>query len=435
MPKPLRGVRRLLNEWQEVVLRRGWFRYDFFDGTNRPGLILRYLARAWRQDWVAAYEQSLGRTFDTPPAITFGAGRMALYAILEALDIGPGDEVILPGYTCVVVPNAVLYRGATPVYVDLAPDSFNLDPEAVEAAITPRTKAVLAQHTFGQPCDIEAIADLGRRHRLAVIEDCAHAVGASWNGRRVGTFGDVAFGSTDHTKMFSTVVGGFACTSSAALAARLRAIQRRAMPLPWFCQIQMMLQYVVLAVLYHPHVYWAARPAIELLERFRVLFAFRDELATRRPARYPVTLSNVQAFLGAQELQVLEANLQHRRALASRYRDILDPGLPISPEGAWLRYSRLVASPQEWETRLGKYFVVGRWFSSIANGRTRDWSAIGYVPGRCPRAEYVADHIVNFPTHPRIDEQAIQRFRRLVARSGLSVSPTIALHTAVEAPS
>src|SRR5205823_2123218 len=151
------------------------YRYDFFDGTNKGWLVPRYLLKAYRENWVQRYENAAAQYAGVPYAVSFGAGRMALYAILEAIDIENGDEVIIPAYTCVVVPNAIIYRGSKPLYVDISKQTFNIQSESIEKAITERTKAILLQHTFGQPCDIEAILAIARRHRLIVIEDCAHA--------------------------------------------------------------------------------------------------------------------------------------------------------------------------------------------------------------------------------------------------------------------
>lgn len=409
----------VLRELSELILRRRYYRYGFFDGTNKGGLAVRYVLEECKRDWVPAYEKAIAGYVGTGDAITFGAGRMALYAILEALDIGTGDEVILPAYTCVVVPNAILYRGAKPVYVDICKDTFNIEVQSIEKAVTPRTRAILAQHTFGRPCDIEAVLDIARRHQLVVIEDCAHAFGASFKGRRLGTFGDFAFVSTDHSKVLSTSVGGFVVCASGSNARKIRQVQEKAFPLPWHCRMRLVFQYAFLTFLNRPAVYWMGRIVIALLERMRVCFYFRDELKTRRPKFYPVRLSNFQAFVGWHEIHDLERNIAHRREIAEQYQDILPGKQKELNEGAYLRYSLLVASPDQWQKAIGKYFTVGRWFSTVAQGRTSDWGEIGYQPGSCPVAEFVAAHIINFPTHFLLDQKALQRFRDLVAESGL----------------
>ncbi|OGX48167.1 MAG: hypothetical protein A3G88_04050 [Omnitrophica WOR_2 bacterium RIFCSPLOWO2_12_FULL_63_16] len=413
-------MKRLLKHWTKVFVRRGWYCYDFLGADHRTSWVLRYLAGGFLTDWVSVYEQAVARAIGLPHAITFGAGRMAFYAALEALGVGPGDEVIVPGYTCVVVPNAILYRGATPRYVDICRETFNMDPRQLEQAITPRTKVIVAQHTFGRPCEIDAITEIARRHRLVVIEDCAHAVGGSFRGQRLGTFGDVAFVSTDQSKVFSTSLGGAVCCASPPLAEKLRTIQQRSAQLPWWCRVRITFQYGLLALLTRPSLYWASQPFIQLLQRLKVFFWFRDELHTQRPPYYPARLSNVQAFIGWHVIQALQSNVRHRQAVARRYAEILHGAGSVRDDGVWARYSLLVPSPQRWERALEKYFVVGRWFSSVSHGRADDWAAIHYTSGQCPIAEFVAEHIVNFPTHGRIDERALRRFHMWVERLGFT---------------
>ncbi|TBR22055.1 aminotransferase DegT, partial [bacterium] len=138
-------------------------RYCIFSGTNtwaECASALKSLAGLGpllEGPAIEEYERRFAEAAGTRRAFSFAAGRHALYRLLEALDIGAGDEVILPAFTCVVVPNAILYRGARPVFVDIAPGTYNIDPSLIETKITPRTRAVIAQHTFGKLCDIDAV--------------------------------------------------------------------------------------------------------------------------------------------------------------------------------------------------------------------------------------------------------------------------------------
>lgn len=120
-------------------------------------------------------------------------GRIALYVILEALNIGAGDEVVVPGFTCMTVPLPLLSLGATPVYADIRPQDYNVDPTRLEPMVTPRTRAIVVQHTFGIPAEMDCIVETARRRGLHPIEDCCHTLTSSYKGRRVGTFGEAAF--------------------------------------------------------------------------------------------------------------------------------------------------------------------------------------------------------------------------------------------------
>ena len=148
-------------------------------------------------------------------------GTVTLEAALTALGIGPGDEVIVPSWTWLATGMAPLYVGAVPVFVDGEPDTFCMDPDAFEAAITPRTRAVIPVHLFGSIADLDRIINIARKHDIKVIEDCAHAHGAKWNGRGVGSFGDVGSFSFQQSKIMTAGEGGECITSDPELFDRI----------------------------------------------------------------------------------------------------------------------------------------------------------------------------------------------------------------------
>lgn len=364
-------------------------------------------------DIIRQYESRFAEICDVRHAVSFGAGRMALYAILEALDIGPGDEVIIPAFTCVVVPNAILYRGAVPIYVDIEPRSFNIDVSKIDAAITPRTKALYAQHTFGVPCDIAALREIAVRHRLPIIEDAAHALGAKYRGRPVGSLTEVAFFSTDRSKVINTHLGGVVTTSDPDLAGRIRAIQTKSRFLDAATTRRLIATFLVEYVCFAPKILWIGRIAYGLLARAGMLFYFSDEMRTSIPDKYPFpcSLSSAQAKLGLSQLDRLSTNIRHRRSIAdwleSRVRwygySIQDAG-----EGAWLRYSFMVRDRARFEKAFSRRFDLGIWFTSVVSGRQDNLQEVKYHAGSCPVAEFAADHVVNFPTHCRIPLEFIQ---------------------------
>jgi perosamine synthetase len=412
-------------------------RYNIYTGSNTKkewNSILRYFLSNGQdieqEEQIEAYETLFAQSVGTQHAVSFGAGRMALYAILEALGIGPGHEVILPAFTCAVVPNAIIYRGARPVYVDIEPHSFNIDVSRIEAAISSRTRALYAQHTFGVPCEVEVLRAIGSRHGLPVIEDGAHGLGATVNSQPVGSLTEVAYFSTDHSKMVGTHLGGMATTNDPSLARKIRSIQRRSPFLPWRVQRRLLRSFLIEYILYSPSVYWLGKPILAPLLKLGLMFYFLDELMTTMPKDYPYPcrLSAPQAWLGYSQLRLLPANLAHRRSLARWLESELGwYGMDDATfsQCSWLRYSFLVRDREAFERRFRRRFDLGIWFTSIAEGRVQNLEAISYQTGSCPVAEQVCRHIVNFPTHARIPLRILQEEFMKHARwvAGQIVSP------------
>jgi dTDP-4-amino-4,6-dideoxygalactose transaminase len=174
-----------------------------------------------------AYEQAVESFFGAGKAVAFWKGRIAFYAILKAMGIGPGDEVIVPGYTCVMVPGPVIYAGAKPVYADIEPNGYGVNPDEVARKITPRTKAILAQHTYGLPGSVKEIRRIADRRGIALIEDCCHTFGGRVDRQLLGAFGKAAFFSGQWNKPFYTGLGGLALVHDEELARRVKAEQAR----------------------------------------------------------------------------------------------------------------------------------------------------------------------------------------------------------------
>jgi dTDP-4-amino-4,6-dideoxygalactose transaminase len=190
--------------------------------------VARVLAGGWYilGQEVRAFEEEFAAYCGVKHAIGVGSGTDALHLALRACDVGPGDEVITVSHTAVATVAAIELCGATPVLVDIEPDHFTLDPEKVRPAITPRTKAILPVHLYGQPANLGAILDLSRRHGLRVIEDCAQAHGARYRDKRVGTYGDLGCFSFYPTKNLGALGdGGLVATNDAALAEKVRLLR------------------------------------------------------------------------------------------------------------------------------------------------------------------------------------------------------------------
>lgn len=357
---------------------------------------------------IREYERKFGEAAGTKYAFSFASGRMALYVILEALGIGPDDEVIIPAFTCVVVPNAIIYRGARPIYVDIQSSTYNIDVTKIEEKIGSRTRAILTQHTFGLVSDVDAILGIAQRYGLVVIEDCAHALGATYHGRKAGSLGRVSYFSTDHSKIISTSTGGMIATNDHELADKIARLQERT-PFPSQKRIRkILLTFALEYLLFHPRMCFLGTYIHSIVSGLGLWAYFDDELRLTKPVKYPypARLSNAQARIGISQLDMLSENLAWRRKLARMYETQIGALGELLEKDysnhAFLRYTFLVNDRAVWVKHLDGILDMGVWFRSIAHGRDYALHEIGYQPGSCPIAEEVTRHCVNLPTHRRI---------------------------------
>ena len=187
----------------------------------------RVYARSWyiEGEEDAAFEKAFAEYCGAEHCIGCGNGLDALMLALKALGVGGGDEVLVPSNTFIATALAVTYTGATPVFVEPDIRTYNIDPSRIEAAITPRTKAIMPVHLYGQPCDMDPIMAIAQKHGLYVVEDCAQAHGATYKGRRIGTFGNAAgFSFYPGKNLGALGDAGATVTNDKALADKIRAL-------------------------------------------------------------------------------------------------------------------------------------------------------------------------------------------------------------------
>jgi perosamine synthetase len=236
-----------------------------------------------------AFERAMAACIGVPHAVAVSSGTAGLHLALLAHGIGPGDEVVVPSFTFIAVASAVRYAGAHPVFADIDSASLNLLPAAVEDAITPRTRALIAVHTFGRPADMSALLSLAHRHNLIVIEDACEAIGAELRTpppvRRVGSFGNAAVFAFYPNKQITTGEGGIVVTPDAETARRLRALRN------------------------HGRYEMASCSEPSCLDHAELGFNYR--------------LSEMQCALGLAQLRRLDEILARRAAIACRYCDLL----------------------------------------------------------------------------------------------------------------
>ncbi len=431
-PAQRRGLERSAHMFLSVFSAP---RMSFLASTCRPGDARKVLS-LWRRGaglvdgkYVGELEQAFSRYYDDADITAFGAGRMACYAILKALKLKEGDEIILPGYTCIVVPNAIIRMGLKPVYADVSLDDYNMLPEAAERLITPRTKAIIAQHTFGIPNNMDAIGDIGRRHGLPVIEDCAHSFGARFRGRLTGLWGTAGFLSTQQNKMLTTMEGGFVITNDRQLAAAVRETQAAAQSeSPRMAKIAMFRWCYDSAVVRRP---WAQRlfriPEIICYKinagwSRDLLLCWSDRYAAEMNGQvyepFPTKLPNILAYTGLLQLPRMEGEIEHRNELASYLMGEL-PKLgakvpkydPSISRPSWPRFPFTVDDLKPWcRSLLRCRFIPGRWLQGPIGPAECHWHAASYREGMCPNAEYLSRHVINVPVDSRISVKMLHKW-------------------------
>lgn len=261
-------------------------------GEREREYLVECLASGWISSigpFVGRFEEALGKFLDRPYVLSTANGTVALHLALAALEVGPGDEVIVPDLTFAATANAVLYCGATPVFVDVSPDDWGLDVEAVVRAITRRTRGILAVHLYGQPCRLEPLLEVCRHHGLFLVEDAAEALGAQYHGRPVGSFGDVSCFSFYANKVVTTGEGGACVTARADLYERMARLRDHGMN--------------------KARRYWHEE----------VGFNYR--------------MTSLQAAVGLAQLERLDVILERRRQITQRYLSgLADTGLGLPKE-------------------------------------------------------------------------------------------------------
>jgi dTDP-4-amino-4,6-dideoxygalactose transaminase len=317
---------------------------------------------------VAAFEEAFARMTGSRHAIATSSGTTALHLALMAHDVGPGDEVITSPFTFIASVNTILFTGATPVFADIEEGSFNIDPKAIEAAITPRTKALMPVHLYGQMCDMDEITEVARKHGLAIIEDAAQAVGASYSGRQAGTFGTGAF-SLYATKNVITGEGGMITTDDDAIADKCRLLRNHGMRKRY--------QYEMLG--------------------------------------YNFRLNDVLAAIGLAQLNRMPEATARRRAnarfLNAQIESVTTPTVKEGREHVWHQYTVRVPEEMDRDDAVRRLDAAGIGTGIFYPRGAHDFPHIKEVVGDAdlPVTDRVAASVISLPVHPLLEQADLER--------------------------
>ena len=316
---------------------------------------------------VARFEEAFARVAGVRHAVATSSGTTALHLALLAHGIGPGDEVITSPFTFIASVNSILFCGAKPVFVDIDPVTFNMEPALLETAITPRTKAIMPVHLYGQPAQMDAIVDIATQHRVAIIEDAAQAVGATFQGRPVGSFGTACF-SLYATKNVMTGEGGMVTTDSDEIADRLRMLRNHGM---------------------------------------RKRYEYEG-------LGYNFRMTDILASIGIEQLKKLDAWTETRgdnaRRLTAGLRTVTTPAIAADREHVWHQYTVRVPDGRrdELATLLegagigsGVFYPKGAHRFEHVVERAGDYEM--------PETDRAAAEVLSLPVHPSLDDEDIRR--------------------------
>jgi dTDP-4-amino-4,6-dideoxygalactose transaminase len=348
----------------------------------------------------------------------FNSGRSALLALLQAFGIKVGDEVLVQAFTCVAVSNSVLWVGAKPVYVDID-ETYNMDPKDAENKITKKTKALIIQHTFGIPAQADKLLSLAKKHNLPVIEDCAHALGVAYHGKKLGTLGDASFFSFGRDKVVSSVWGGASYINDKCQIPnakwKLREIEKKLQYPSFFWIFQQLLHPIAFSLILPSYNIGVGKAILVALQKMKLLSfpVYPEEKSGQQPDEFPKRYPNALAALLKVQLTKLDQLLQQRRACAQQYWTALKSHpevqlLPFSKEAGWLRFPIQVDDPEKLLSRAKQSgILLGNWYHNTIDPTGVDYEAIGYKAGSCPKAEFAARHIINLPTNVIPEEASI----------------------------
>ncbi len=356
----------------------------------------------------AIFKQAVSTILGNENIYFYWKGRIALYALLKTMKIKKGDEVILPGYTCVVVPNAIKYLGAKPIYIDVEKTTMNPSFNHFLRAITPKTKAIITQNTFGLSTQVDEIAEMAKEKNIYSIEDCTHGFGGTFKGKPNGSYCDAAFFSTQWNKPFSTGIGGFATVNNVELLTELKKVnQSLVQPTIKDSMILSALLFARDNIL-SPSNYWQLRSIYRWLSKNNLVIGSSEgkELnSVEMPKDYFKIMGNVQYKKGVKNISGIYQLLEKKKKNAELYTEFLSKEKKYHVEKelhknhSFLKYPILIKKRDVFENRaLNAKIDLGDWFCTPLYPVEKNFKLWDLNLSDIPVANILSKQIVNLPT-------------------------------------
>lgn len=362
-------------------------------------------------NYINSLEKDFAKYIGCKYVKTVGQGRIALSILLKSVNVKKGDEIILPVFCCSIVAKTILSLGAIPRFVDIDTDTFNIDCEKIEENISEKTKVILAVHIFGLPCDMDKIKDIAKSNNLYVIEDCAQAMGAEYKGKKVGTFGDVAFFSLGRGKNITTIGGGgIITTNNYELYKRISSNTDNLYYPTSLYVVRGLLMLIMYQLL-------PKTPNTPLISSFIDRIGKKPEKLPKNPFR----LSNAQAFLALSQLKKIDSfnatRIHNSNVISkelSKNKAIKIPIVPKDCKHVFLRYPIIIENNEITKSTLEIVKLLRK--RGIDAARKDDYLAhispefteLEYTKGDFPVAEKIVEKQIVLPNHPKVSEKNIE---------------------------
>jgi len=373
--------------------------------------LLQWMPWKWREGKeVEELRTTLEKKFHRKVTL-FDSGRSALLALLESLNLQQGDEVILQGYTCVVVPNAIIAAGGKPIYVDINPRTLNIDPALVREAVSRSTRAIICQHTFGIPADTSALRLICNEHDIALIEDCAHVIPTE-SSEKIGKHGDCILLSFGRDKAISGVTGGAVLSAHELLSARHAQREQKAEHLSYW-KILNLIDYPI-RYSFAKWIWWTriAKVYLKCIQLCQLLPPILTKEERRGHANDAVyKLPNACAALAVDQLNALRQINEHRAMLTEIYKQAAVSDKWNTPKGALTadalqKFPLLMENAESKRVALKKkdIYLYDGWSEAVVNPQSVDEKSVQYIAGSCPNARSICQTILSLPTHPTMSK-------------------------------
>ena len=360
--------------------------------------------------------------------LTFYRGRVALYAILRGLGIGKGDQVVTQAFTCVAVPEAIMATGARPVYADIEPNGFNMDANDLERKITPQTKAIVVQHTYGIPADMERIKYVADKTDIPIIEDCCHTFVSMYKGKMVGSFGVGSFYSFEWGKPVVAGIGGSAIINESNLNKKIQSKYKDYRFPSTVKLMRIQLQYFGFKILYRPSLYWLVRDMFHMLGSIGAAESNYNPVQENQVAEdFYLKMSNLLRRRMSRKLSNLDVLTRHSRWVSNEYESriksnvVVHPGISGDCKAVFARYPLLANDKGMLLKQARKAKVeLADWYSTPIHPLIgKDLELVRYEAGSCPNAEKRCKQVVTLPTHMGVKEKDVERIVKFLNSKSL----------------